>query len=165
MERVGKGRRVRDSSFDMTAAERSRLLVVVMLLVGGVLLGLGPGAGRAGGQAATTAPPSVSTTVATPGDDASTRTVNRIVFVLIALAVVLIGVAIWFWRATKPLPRHLDGLDVMGTRRWRAAGPGERSSLLAPVHERRADLSGAVVAEPPVAVTDEPDPEEAPRAS
>src|SRR3954464_5217899 len=152
----------------MTAARPSHLLVLRMLVVALVLLV----AGRAAPVAAqtTTAPvppaaPAPSTTAATAGDEGSTRTVNRIIFVLVAFAVVLIGLAIWYWRATKPLPRHLDGLDVMGTRQWRHAGPGQRSSLLAPVHERRADLSGAGVAEPSVAVTDEPDPEEEPRAS
>src|SRR5215218_8150395 len=106
----GRGRGMRDSPSDMTAAGRSRLFVLITLLVGGVLVGLGSGAGRAGAQAASTAPPSVSTTVTAAGDEASTRTVNRIVFVLVSLAVVLIAVAIWFWRATKPLPPHLDGL-------------------------------------------------------
>jgi hypothetical protein len=40
---------------------------------------------------------------------------------------------------TRPLPRHLDGLDLIGTRRWREGGSAQRATLLAPVHERRAE--------------------------
>lgn len=148
----------------MTAAGRSRLLVLLgSLLLGSLLLAL---AGRADAQTATTAPtattatPAPTTTVATAGDEASTRTVNRIVLVLVAFAVLLVGMAIWFWRSTKPVPRHLDGLDVMGTRRWREGDPATRSTLLAPVHERRSDeRDDDLIAEP------EPVPEEEPVAA
>ena len=140
----------------MTAAGRSRsfvllarLVVAGLVVVAGVI---GVGLGGVGLRAApvraqtttvpvvTSAAPAPSTTAATAGDEASTRTVNRIVFVLAAFAVVLVGLAIWFWRTTKPMPRHLDGLDLMGSRRWRDADPAGRSTLLAPVHERRAEV-------------------------
>ena len=140
----------------MTAAGRSRPLVLLVALILALVFGVGAG-GRASAQTATTAPaattaaPAVSTTVATAGDTASTRTVNRIVAVLMAFAVILVGLAIWFWRATKPVPRHLDGLDMMGTRRWRQGGPAERSTLLAPVHERRGEEDGADRADEPEA--------------
>jgi hypothetical protein len=149
-------------------------VLLAPLLLGMVLLVL---AGRAEAQTATTAPPAAtaapapSTTAATAGDAASTRTVNRIVAILLALAVVLVGVAIWFWRATKPVARHLDGLDVMGTRRWHRSGSGERSTLLAPVHERRAESDADdVVAEPqsevePVEAGVDAEEEPTPRAS
>jgi hypothetical protein len=128
------------------------------LLFAPVLLGvvvLSAAGGRASAQTNTTAPavtaaaPAPSTTAASAGDEASTRTVNRIVAVLVAFAIILVGLAIWFWRATKPTPRHLDGLDMMGTRRWRQADPADRSVLLAPVHERRGEADSAdVMAEP-----------------
>jgi hypothetical protein len=127
-------------------------------LFASVLLGvvvLGAAGGRAFAQTNTTAPavtaaaPAPSTTAASAGDEASTRTVNRIVAVLVAFAIVLVGVALWFWRATKPTPRHLDGLDMLGTRRWRQAGPADRSVLLAPVHQRRGEADGADVAADP----------------
>ncbi len=86
---------------------------------------------------AVTTASAVTTTVATAGDEESTRTVNRIVAVLVGLAIVLLGLAIWLWRSTKPAPRYLDALDVMGTRSWRDADPAARAVLLAPVHERR----------------------------
>jgi hypothetical protein len=147
------------------------------LLLGVVLLAM---AGRADAQTATTVPPATTarpapaTTVPTAGDESSTRTVNRIVLVLVVFAVLLLGMAIWFWRSTKPVPRHLDGLDMMGTRRWREGGPSERSALLAPVHERRSDeRDGDLIAEPdpeaePVAaaaVADDAEEEPTPRAS
>jgi hypothetical protein len=142
----------------MTAAGWSRPLVLLVALFLAVALCVGA-LGRASAQTATTAPastaaPAVSTTVPSAGDAASTRTVNRIVAVLAAFAVVLLGLAIWFWRATTPVPRHLDGLDMMGTRRWRQGGPAERSTLLAPVHERRGEEDGADQAAEP-----EPTPE------
>ena len=161
----------------MTAAGRSRLLVLLApLLLGMVLLAV---AGRADAQTATTAPPATpaipapTTTAATAGDEASTRTVNRIILVLVVFAVLLLGMAIWFWRSTKPVPRHLDGLDVMGTRRWREGNPATRSTLLAPVHERRSDeRDDDLIAEPepvpeeePVAAAAEAEEEPTPRAS
>src|SRR5947209_2623813 len=115
----------------MTAARLPHLLVLRVLVVALMLVVAGraaPVAAQTTTAPAPTAAPSPLTTAATAGDESSTRTVNRIIFVLVAFAVVLIGLAIWYWRATKPLPRHLDGLDVMGTRQWRAAGPGERST-------------------------------------
>src|SRR4051812_33615321 len=95
--------RVRDSPFDMPAVGRSRLLLaVVPVLLGVVLFVAG---GRADAQTGTTTPSATTpasaapTTTASAGDSASTRTVNRIVAGLIALAALLAGTAIWFWRA------------------------------------------------------------------
>jgi hypothetical protein len=117
------------------------LLTVLIVLVGCV---------AAGAQTATTTPPAAttspagaaarSTTVATPGDTQSSRTVNRIVLALLALGGLLAVLTFWLWRTTKPKPNHLDGLDSMGTRRWRAASSERRAALLAPVHERRGDI-------------------------
>src|SRR5215207_10722715 len=134
----------------MTAAGRSRLLLLLAPVLVGVVILLGAGS-RAGAQTSSIASgvtAASSTTAATAGDDGSTRTVNRIVAVLVAFAVVLVGVAIWFWRATKPVARHLDGLDVMATRKWREGGSAQRSALLAPVHERRGEERDELVAEP-----------------
>jgi hypothetical protein len=78
--------------------------------------------------------------------------VNRIIAVLVFFGVVLLGLAAWFWWATKPVPRHLDALDAMSSRSWRDAGPAERSAMLAPVHERRGELreDDLIVASEPV---------------
>ena len=164
----------------MLAVGRSPLLalcVTLALMTALALLVSGP----ADAQTSTTVAPvpaapvaattavAVTTTVPKAGDAASTRTVNRIVAVLVGLAVVLLGVAVWFWRSTKPVPRHLDGLDLMGTRPWQDAGPGGRSALLAPVHERRgeerdddliappphSEAPAAAAEDPEVAVVDE----------
>ena len=164
----------------MSAAGRFLLLalcVTLALMMALALLVSGP----ADAQTSTTVAPipaapvaattavAVTTTVPKAGDAASTRTVNRIVAVLVGLAVVLLGVAVWFWRSTKPVPRHLDGLDLMGTRPWQDADPGGRSALLAPVHERRgeerdddliappehSEAPAAAAEDPEVAVVDE----------
>jgi hypothetical protein len=118
------------------------LLIVLIVLVGGVAAGAQTGTTTP--PAATTAlaggAPSPSTTAARAGDTQSSRTVNRIVLALLALGGLLAVLAIWLWRITKPKPNHLDGLDAMGSRRWRAASPERRAALLAPVHERRGEI-------------------------
>jgi len=153
----------------MTAAGRSRLLLLLapVLVCVVILLGAGSRAGAQTSSIASGVTAASSTTAATAGDDGSTRTVNRIVAVLVAFAVVLVGVAIWFWRATKPVPRHLDALDLMATRRWREGGSAQRSALLAPVHERRGDeRDDDIMAEPEVVAAEAgADAEEEPRAS
>jgi hypothetical protein len=90
-----------------------------------------------------------ATSAPSAGDDASTRTVDRIVAVLVAFALLLLGLAVWFWFATRPVPRHLDALDAMGSRPWMQAGPAERSAMLAPVHERRGERRDDEVIAPP----------------
>src|SRR5215211_5468151 len=101
---------MRNFSVNMPAA--GRILVVTMLVTAALSFAARPAAARA---QATSTPTTVGASTSTPvvaGDDASTRTVSRIVAVLVAFAVVLAGLAIWFWRATKPAPDHLDGLDA-----------------------------------------------------
>jgi hypothetical protein len=130
----------------MRAAVRrwlAALTTVVVIAVLGALVAVP--ARPAGAQTATTPAPvasgvSGSTTVPTAGDPQSSRTVNRIVLALLALAALLLVLALWLWRFTKPVPAHLDGLDAMGSRRWRRASDEERASMLASVHERRSDL-------------------------
>jgi hypothetical protein len=104
----------------------------------------GSGSAGSAGLAGSAAPGSVTsasaTTTAKAGDNASTRTVNRIIGVLVFFGVALLALAAWFWWATKPVPRHLDALDAMSSRSWRQAGAAERSAMLAPVHERRAEM-------------------------
>jgi hypothetical protein len=85
--------------------------------------------------------------------------VNRIVGALVFFAVALLVLGAWFWRVTKPVPRHLEALDAMGSRSWRRGGSGERAALLAPVHERRgeareADLIVAPLVEGPAGVAE-----------
>jgi hypothetical protein len=109
---------------------------------------------------ANSVPATATTAAPTTGDAKSSRTVNRIVLALLSLAGLLAILAIWLWRATKPKPSHLDGLDAMGSRRWRAASPEGRAALLAPVHERRGEIRDEqLIAEPDAA--GEPDVEPA----
>jgi hypothetical protein len=124
-------------------------VVAVTVLVAVALLAH---AGVSSAQTATSAPAGVvvaatggsSAAVSSPatakaGDNASTRTVNRIIGVLVFFGIALLALAGWFWWATKPVPRHLDALDAMSSRAWRQAGAAERSAMLGPVHERRAE--------------------------
>jgi hypothetical protein len=112
-------------------------------------------------QSATSAPaPAASapaTTVARTGDTASSRTVNRIVLALLAMAGLLAIVTVWLWRASKPKANHLDGLDAMGSRRWRTATPERRAAILGPVHLRRGEIRDEDLIAPPEPVeTPEP---------
>ena len=95
-------------------------------------------------QSATSAPAPVAsataTTAARTGDTASSRTVNRIVLALLAMGGLLAILTVWLWRVSKPKPNHLDGLDAMGSRRWRTATPERRAAILGPVHLRRGEI-------------------------
>jgi hypothetical protein len=76
-----------------------------------------------------------STTVV--GDPAADRRIRRIVIALCALAVLVLIVTVLFWRATRPVPRALQGLQALGSRsgRRRAASPGAASEPAAPPAE------------------------------
>jgi hypothetical protein len=130
------------------------------------LVGVAPAAAQT-----TTAPPTATsassveatatTAAPTTGDTQSSRTVNRIVLALLSLAALLAILGVWLWRTTKPKPSHLDGLDAMGSRRWRAASPDGRAALLAPVHERRGEIRDEqLIAEPDGAGDPDTEPEE-----
>lgn len=97
--------------------------------------------------AAVTAQASAPTTsVVTEVDDpASTRTVNRIIAALLVLGVVLLGVTVWFWVATRPLHPSLEGLDLMSSRRWSHADSGKQQRMLDKVHNGRGIVDERVV--------------------
>ncbi|HKA04039.1 MAG TPA: hypothetical protein VKD67_06900 [Acidimicrobiales bacterium] len=150
-----------------------------MLLAASGLVVVGAGATAAAAQttnpppaatsAASSAPAGATTSAPATGDARSSRTVNRIVLALLSLAGLLTILGFWLWRTTKPKPVYLDGLDAMGSRRWRSATPERRAAILAPVHERRGEIRDEdLVAEPelelePVAEA-EPAPEPVPAA-
>jgi hypothetical protein len=148
----------------MPAALRQLILGVLATTL---LITVGGGA-RAQAQSATSAPVPVATapaaTGARAGDTASSRTVNRIVLALLAMAGLLAILALWLWRTSKPKPNHLDGLDAMGSRRWRSATPERRAAILGPVHLRRGEIRDEdLIATPePAEAEPEPVPVEAP---
>ncbi|HEY1279564.1 MAG TPA: hypothetical protein VGF22_07840 [Acidimicrobiales bacterium] len=124
----------------MAAALRQLMLgVLVATLV--IVVG---SAATAYAQSATSAPapvaPAPATTIEPTGDTVSSRTVNRIVLALLAMAGLLAILTFWLWRVSKPKANHLDGLDAMGSRRWRAATPERRAAILGPVHLRRGEI-------------------------
>ena len=126
-------------------------------LVGGVGVGLVPGAAAAGRPAqATTVPapgaapattvltaaPPVETAVATAtttvpasdqvGDPTADRRIRTIVLALGALALVVLLTTIVFWRKTKPVPAALDGLRRLGSRSGRQAAQAVEAAGVAP---------------------------------
>jgi hypothetical protein len=150
----------------MPAALRSSIvtLVLTVMMVGFVA------AAPAGAQVTTAPPTSVATAVTSDpspgsqsaGDTESSRTVNRIVLALLAMAALLLVLLVWLWRTTKPAASHLDGLDAMGSRRWRNSSSERRAVILAPVHERRGEIRDEELIAPTEPEQPEPEPEPEP---
>ena len=125
------------------AGRRISVLAVLVLLSG---LGIGLWAGWGGAaavpsQAATTvvsttvvpvastapapagtAAVTEATTASAVGDPVADRRIRRIVLVLCALALIVLLVTVAFWRATRPVPRALRRLQVLGSRRGTTEG-------------------------------------------
>lgn len=57
------------------------------------------------------------------GDPDGTRAVTAIVALLAVLGIVLVMVAVWLFRTTRPDPEVLAPLEIMGDRSWRRADP------------------------------------------
>jgi hypothetical protein len=90
-----------------------------------------------------TAPP---TTAASINDNRATQLVNRVIFILAALAVAVALLTIWYWRSTRPVPPALDGLDLMSSRRWLKGRPDKRSRMLTEYHTRRGPVPDETLA-------------------
>jgi hypothetical protein len=82
-------------------------------------------------------------------DKSSSRTVNIIIGALIALGLLMLLVAIWLWRASRPVPSHLEGLDLITKRRWLRSDENRREHLLDSIREvRGAAPTPSLVGEP-----------------
>jgi hypothetical protein len=90
-----------------------------------------------------TAPP---TTAASINDSRATQLVNRVIFILVVLAVAVALLTIWYWRSTRPVPPALDGLDLMSTRRWLKGRSDKRSRMLTEYHTRRGPVPDETIA-------------------
>jgi hypothetical protein len=100
--------------------------------------------------APTIAPVSATTPApATIKQRSARRTVDTLIVVLLALAVLVLGVTFWYWRVTKPVPRQLEPLATMSTRTWRRSPVDRREARLERVHAMAAPL-------PPPNSVDEP---------
>ena len=86
----------------------------------------------------------VSTSVVQVGDPEATRTVRSIAWVLLAMAVLLGGLMVWFWRLTRPVPVALGGLVVMGTSRWRRSPKQVQDDLVSSVRAEPLALGSAL---------------------
>jgi hypothetical protein len=84
-------------------------------------------------------------------DHSSSRTVNIIIGALAALGLLMLLVAIWLWRASRPVPPHLEGLDLITKRRWLQSDVSRRDDLLGHIRHARG-------AAPPITLAREPEP-------
>jgi hypothetical protein len=138
----------------------------VRAILVGTVIGLGAvcvpfGAASVGAQTTT----QVSTTVAAPAvgstattvagapavsaakpatsvnDRSSTRKVQLIVGALTALGLLFGVLVAMYWRATKPLPAHFEGLDLLATRKFQNAPDETREVLLANLDAQRPEVS------------------------
>ena len=134
-------------------------------VVMGALLSLSPseaGAAAPPAQVETTVTTAVTGPASTPapdqvdvGDDASTvvgdpaadRRIRRIVIGLCAVALAVLIVTVLFWRATRPVPRALRGLQELGSRSGRrrlaAASEAAPEPVAAPVSPALVPAAGA----------------------
>jgi hypothetical protein len=83
-------------------------------------------------------------------DASSSRTVNLIIGALVALGLLMLLVTIWLWRASRPVPPHLEGLDLITKRRWLRSDESRRDDLLGHIRHARG-------AAPPIAMAREPE--------
>lgn len=84
---------------------------------------------------AMTLTPLLHTAIAQTGDVVSDpsnqRVVDAMVWGLVVLGVAVLGVTLWFWRATRPDHHALTGLEAMSRRKFRrASGDRERREIL-----------------------------------
>jgi hypothetical protein len=106
-------------------------------------------AGPAAGGTATTVAGAPAVSVAKPAtsvnDRSSTRKVQLIVGALAALGLLFGVLVAMYWRATKPLPAHFEGLDLLATRKYQNAPDETREVLLANLDAQRPEVSEAEI--------------------
>jgi hypothetical protein len=85
-------------------------------------------------------------------DQSSSRTVNIIIGALAALGLLMLLVSIWLWRASRPVPPHLEGLDLITKRRWLRSDSNRREHLLDSIREVRGAAPVASLAREPEAI-------------
>jgi hypothetical protein len=71
-------------------------------------------------------------------DPEARRTINLLIGLLAALAVVLVGLTVWFWRATRPVAAALEPLAAMSTRHFRRKAADEQEGDLHAIHKLKA---------------------------
>jgi predicted component of type VI protein secretion system len=65
-------------------------------------------------------------------------------------------VAIWLWRASRPVPPHLEGLDLITKRRWLRSDTNRREHLLDSIREVRGPAPVVSLAREPEAIAPGP---------
>jgi hypothetical protein len=85
-------------------------------------------------------------------DRSSSRTVNIIIGALAALGLLMLLMAIWLWRASRPVPPHLEGLDLITKRRWLRSDTNRREHLLDSIREVRGPAPVVPLAREPEAI-------------
>ena len=89
-------------------------------------------------------------------DHSSSRTVNIIIGALAALGLLMLVVSIWLWRASRPVPPHLEGLDLITKRRWLRSDTNRREHLLDSIREVRGPAPVVSLAREPEAIAPGP---------
>ena len=83
-------------------------------------------------------------------DTASTRRIQLMAAGLVALAVALIAITVWFWKSTRPDPESLAPLEMMGRKKWRKSDAIEQRHRLddvrAHVNDKEAQKAREVLA-------------------
>jgi hypothetical protein len=71
-------------------------------------------------------------------DPDARRTINLLIGILIGMAVLVLLLTAWFWRATRPVAVALEPLAAMSTRRFRRKTPDEQEGELHALHELKS---------------------------
>ena len=92
------------------------------------------------------------------GDQRSSRTVNLIIAVLAGLGLLMLAMTLWLWKTSRPVPPHLEGLELITKRRWLRADRTARDQQLKPLRDVRGTvpISLARGSEPVVSGPDMP---------
>ncbi len=85
-------------------------------------------------------------------DRSSSRTVNITIGALAVLGLLMLLVAIWLWRTSRPVPPHLEGLDLITKRRWLRSDSNRREHLLDSIRKVRGPAPVAQLAREPEAI-------------
>lgn len=72
----------------------------------------------------------VATAAPRVGDPRATQTVYTTIVVLVVLGIVLVALAFWVFRRTRPEAELLAPLEIMQTREWRKLSPAAQRRLL-----------------------------------
>ena len=86
--------------------------------------------------------------VSSINDRSSSRTINIIIAALAGLGALMLAITLWVWKTSRPVPPHLEGLDLITKRRWLRSDHGQREQILEPLREARGSVPVSVARDP-----------------